>query len=319
MSVFSLIGHALGGLVGASTEDVDAKRKALEDAIKSGALASAAQYGQAGQALQNQGDALRNRNAALDYSAPEADDRALAAVRQHYYDQYANGGLVGQAAVAAQQQARGLAAQGGIAGIRADTLRSDESQDKVAQAAQSEITQAGDAANQLDSQKAAVALRKAVLQAQVSHANIVKNLNAQQAQFGLTNSQQQLNNDAQSSLNEIQNQGTSTGIDQQTQEARVGQQILGGLLSAGAGLTSGAQALSVPSAANGGISSLAPVAPAQVGYVASPTGGGYTLPVTAQVGSTPTYASRVYTPPEPIFQTPPTLPTTASFFNRGAR
>ncbi len=316
MSLFSSIGNSVGLLfgIGDDKDSADAAKARLQAAIKSGALQASAQFGQAGQALHDKaGNLIDDANVGLDYGKVDADQARLDAVKQHYLNQYANGGLAGQAAVQAQQAQRGLSAQGGVGGIRQDTLASADTQSQVGQIAQNEINQAGEATNNLDAQKAAMALRRAVLAGQVSNANFMKNINTQQADFNLYNSQQNLNNEAQSATNMLDYNERNLSLDYDNTQYEVGKQLTEFLMSA---IQTGASAAAGMPGAEGASqpagTGIMAAQPAEIVPSSSGIGAGYIAP-SVTMGR----AAKVNEPNIPIFSTPPTLPTTANFFSRG--
>ncbi len=302
------VGNEVSGLFGFNDDKAaaDAAKAKLQAAIASGGLQASAQFGVQGQGLQNQAASLANQNVGVDWSKVGADDARLAAVRQHYQDQFRDGGPAAQAAIQAAQSARGLTAHGGVAGIREDTLGSAGTQAQVAQTAQGEMTDAGNAATQLDSQKAAMALQRSVLQAQASHANFTKTLAAQQASFDLTNTQQRLANEAQAAANQLSYQEGNTSLNYGQDQFNTGKALTDFLTSAvtkGAGtLSSMGSAASTATPISSGVSTAVPTA---------------VLPTSVAPANYITPSVTMGRTAVPIFSTQPTLPTSANFFNRG--
>ena len=320
MSWLSAIGNTIGNFFGADDTAVNAAGQNVQNIINSNTVQNASNLGlhtpgTAGNAAVQAAAALSNRDVGVNNAPANATQQQLDAVTQHYLQLYQNGGLQGKAAVEAAQQAAEFHAQGGLAGIHQNILNSAANNAQVGQIAQNEINAAGGNVTNLNVQKASNALRQAAFAAQVSQANYEKNLGVNQALFGLNNTQQNLTNTATSDINNAQNDAAMLALQQQAQQAQIGQAILSGLTSAaGTGIGTIAGMSSQPVAATlatGDNLAVPGTATGSQGYIAP------TPAVSKMATPSPAAASLQPGTQSTAFTAAPILPVSASSWNGG--
>lgn len=190
--------------------------------------------GSQGNAYINQAAQIGANNISANYTPLDQDAAALNAISGQYYSQFLHGGKAEEAARNRATSSLGEASGGGLAGVA--NLR-NVSQQLSGQAGQTALNERGAAAqNATQASFAAgmLALRKAAFQAAVTHANIQKNLGAQNVMNTLQNTQGQLNNQLTAGANNARGNQNAIAQGIKNSQTQFGLQTLSAGLQAGA-------------------------------------------------------------------------------------
>lgn len=227
---------AIGNLLNpGDAEAVDRASGAISDTIapgseywQSGDL-GLAKPGTQGNALVGQAARIGATNVGANFAPMDQDASALRKIGEQYYDQFLHGGKAEEAAKNRAVSSMADAGGGGIIGVDRLQAGSEQLSQQALSTSLQERGNAGAQANSANLTAGMLAIRKLAIQTAATHANVQKNLGAQQALNNLQNTQGQLNNQLTAGANAAQHEQAIGGIGVESSQQQLGL----GLLSAG--------------------------------------------------------------------------------------